>query len=173
MRKARAAKREQAAEPTPLELKEFANQVPLNTNQLRLAWESRDYNRIAELLREQFKAARLVWQIAHEECVTPVTIGPDPTAELKRWIRFDCDESERISGNKAAQHLGWTRPTFLKTWSKFIGRYWEFDENGDYSESLLRQLKVRKIEGDRKREADQARDRRAERKTRQEKSEKL
>jgi hypothetical protein len=97
----------------------------------------------------------------------------DPTAELNRWIRFDCDESERISGNKAAQHLGWTRPTFLRTWREFIGRYWEFDENGDYSESLLRQLKARKIEGDRKREADQARDRRAERKTRQEKSEKL
>jgi hypothetical protein len=75
MRKARAAKREQAAEPTPLELQEFANQVPLNVNELRLAWESKDYDRIAELLRERFKAARLVWQIAHEACVAPVTIG--------------------------------------------------------------------------------------------------
>jgi hypothetical protein len=82
-------------------------------------------------------------------------------------------DRRKILGSKAAQHLGWTRPAFLKTWREFIGPYWEFDENGDYSESLLRQLKARKIEGDRKREADQARDRRAERKARQEKSEKL
>jgi hypothetical protein len=172
MRKSGASKREPAAEPSPLELNEFVNQVPLNINELRLAWESKDYDRIADLLRERFTAARLAWQIAHEVCATPVTVGPDPRAKLGRWNRLDFDQSERILGSKAARHLGWTRPAFLKAWSEFIGPYWEFDENRDYSESLLLQLKADKSEADRKRKAARERNRRARKKPAQEKSEK-
>ena len=75
MRKPRAIKKQPAVEPTPLELIEIAQGIPFNQNELTLAWASvvgsrltgdtaKDFERIADLLRDQLKVARLYWQIA-------------------------------------------------------------------------------------------------------------
>jgi hypothetical protein len=82
MRKATTAKREPTAEPSPLELIEIAKGLPLNQNELALAFQSlaqsrltqttaKDYERIADRLREQLTVAWFYWQIAHEVCGDP------------------------------------------------------------------------------------------------------
>jgi hypothetical protein len=175
MRNARTVKREPAVEPTPLELIEIAQGIPFNQNELTLAWASlahtketaKVYERIADLLSDQLTVARLYWQIAHEICATPVSFPADAPnycpPELERWFQLDCDNSERIPGSKAAQFLGWTRPTFLKAWDTFFP-FWKFRESKSYSASLLRRLGAYRIEAERKRKADQAKARRARKK---------
>jgi hypothetical protein len=163
--------------PTELELLEFADRVPLNQKELTLAWECRDYERIRLLVKEQFQAAQVVWQIAHEVCATPVSF-PEPAEpglppENYPWIQADCDKSERIRGSEAAKFLGLTRAALAKAWKELVPSAWKFDENERLSASFLRLLETRKIEADRKRKADREKDRRIRKKPTQEKSEKL
>ena len=79
--------------------------------------------------------------------------------ELRRWVQLDADGSKRIPGSEAAQFLEWKHTAFLKTWEEIIP-HWKFSESNSYSESLLLQLKVRRLEADRKRQAAQAKNRR-------------
>jgi hypothetical protein len=169
MKKPSAASRESALGPTPLELIEIANGLPLNQNELALAFQSLAQQlwptaeeKIADPIRARLTFARFYWQIAHEVCATPVSFPSDAPdycpPELRRWFQLDNDGSQKIPGSKAAQFLEWKRPTFFKTWDEFIPR-WKFRESDSYSESLLRQLEAHKA--DRKRKADREKNRRA------------
>ena len=188
MKRPKAAKKGSADGPTELELLTFAQQTPLNQNELTLAMASlsqarltqqtaKAYERIAHLLREQAIFARFHWQIFHEVCATRVSFPADAPdyipPELMSWIRANVDGSRMISGREAARFLGWTRPTLIKIWDMFIPTDFKFGEEESYSESFLRRLAALRDEDERKRKAERQKELRARKKPTQEKSEKL